>query len=208
MSLLNVLQHSWWMLGMTGGTALLLVLSWGITVRGHRLSFLSSLYLLINVVVLTEFTVRGGNHGFAALWLILTPFVAMFIVDLKKGFIVSLYFLAMLILVMSGPMRDLLQYDYNDTFRLRFPFLFTIGFAIATFIAIRSRLMQYELLEQQREIARVSATDIGTGLLNRNSFYQYCDTVSREKLASLSAVFLDVNGLHVINDGKDTKPET
>jgi diguanylate cyclase (GGDEF)-like protein len=156
--------------------------------------------LVVFLVVLTFFTVIGGNEGFAILWLLLAPYIAMIVVDIKNGFFISLYYLIMLMMLFWGPLQFVLQYEYNAMFRLRFPFLYMVDFAFATFIASRIRKYQYQLLLNQQELERISFIDMTTGLLNRNSFSRYQADFQQEEQESLSAVFIDVNGLHEVNN--------
>ena len=157
-------------------------------------------YFFSNATVLTIFVIEGGNKGFAALWIILIPFVSMSLVDLRRGFLVCVYFLLMLILVLSGPLSFLLKYNYDDMFRLRFPFLFIVSFALALFIVIRSRRYQYELILGRQKLEVFSTTDMNTGLMNRNKFDQYRKSFVPRPDDTLSAIFIDVNGLHTVNN--------
>lgn len=202
MSVINIIQHSHMMLICTGFSAFFLVLIYLITKNRKNTILARILYLAVNCVMLTIFTIEGGNDGFAALWLILVPFVAMFMVDLKLGFALSLYFMLMLLFVLRGPLSNILDFNYSQMFRVRFPFLYIISFALALFIAIRVRLFQYELLKKQEEIERVSSTDIATGLLNRNSYNKFSDTFVNKGNDSIAAIFADVNGLHRINNAE------
>lgn len=157
------------------------------------------------MVIFTLYTIMGGNDGFAALWLITATYAVMIAIDFKTGFVIGLYYLIMLLMVFVGPLKSLLQYDYNETFMLRFPFFYAINFAFATYIIIRIRLYQYDLLIKQEKLEHLSAVDLSTGFMNRNYFIQYKHSFQCDDLQTLVAVFIDANGLHEINnrDGHD-----
>ena len=146
MSVLNAVQSSEMMLMITGGCSGFLVILYLITRVYRNISFSRAAYLIINMIVLTFFELYGGNMGFATLWIIFVPFLAMFLIDLKRGFFVSLYFFIMLCLTLDGPLHFLVKYEYEPMFRLRFPFLYFVDFMFAVFITVRSRKYQYELL--------------------------------------------------------------
>lgn len=200
MSLINLLQRSQVMLIMTGSTAMLLAISYVLTRKQKKTMVARILYIGINAFMLTLFLLSGGNDGFAALWLIIAPFVAMFMVDLKLGFSLSLYFVPILFLVLDGPLKILLRYNYNHMFCVRFPFLYIISFSLALFIAIRGRLFQYELLKKQEELEKFSSTDMATGLLNRNRYNDFSNTFANQDGDCVSVIFTDVNGLHRLNN--------
>ncbi len=202
MSIMNIIQDSVNMLWMTGASSLALLVIFLIGYGLHNIKFLKTLYLIINMVVLTTFVVWGGNNGFAALWLIVTPFVAMFLIDLRRGFLVGIYFTVMLIVVLVSPVNQYIDYDYGIMFRLRFPCLFLVAFALASFIVIRGRLFQFELIVQRKEIERISSMDMTTGLFNRNQFNNFCNSYNEILTEKLTAVFIDANGLHALNNSK------
>ena len=197
MSLLNVAERSYEMLVTTAVSSLLLA-GWQIGRKKKNIALLQNAFLLAFLVVFSVYTVIGGNRGFAALWLILVPYVAM-AVNLRKGFCISLYYQLMLVLLFWGPLKPLLRYDYGGTFLLRFPFLYLIDFCLATFLSVRIRLCQFELLKNEEELRRLGTIDLTTGLLNRNSFNSF-RIPSAAGLQSVSAIYLDVNGLHEINN--------
>ena len=77
MSLLNVAERSYEMLVTTAVSSLLLA-GWQIGRKKKNIALLQNAFLLAFLVVFSVYTVIGGNRGFAALWLILVPYVAMF----------------------------------------------------------------------------------------------------------------------------------
>lgn len=200
MSLLNIKQRSFMMLITTGMSALFLLIGYVISRYKHNTVFLKGVFYSIFVAVFTFYTIEGGNEGFAALWLITATYAVMLAIDFKAGFVISTYYFIMLILVFIGPLSGILRYDYNETFLLRFPFLYAINFAFATYIVIRIRKYQYELLINQQNLEHMSLFDLSTGLRNRNYFIQYEQSFSDDNLKTLSAVFIDVNGLHELNN--------
>jgi len=200
MSFLNIFQHSTLMLVTTGGSSAILLLCYLVSRKRRNIKLLKAVFLMIFLIVFTFYTVIGGNQGFAALWLILAPFVAMLVIDLRYGFLISLYFQIMLLLLFETPLRALLKFAYDPTFLLRFPFLYLISFAFAVFIEIRTRRYQYQLILNQQEVERLSSIDTMTGLLNRNSYNKYRAAANPEAVSRLTAIYIDVNGLHGINN--------
>lgn len=205
MSILNVEQHSFIMLTSTLFSAAMLFTGYLISRYKNISSFLRMVFYIIFVVIFTSYTIMGGNEGFSALWLVIATPAVMIAIDFKAGFLIGLYYLVMLIMLFKGPLTPLLQYDYNKTFMLRFPFLYAINFAFAVYIVIRIRMYQYEILLKQQELEYLSRIDLDTGLMNRNNFIHDVNTFTYDGLQTLSVIFIDVNGLHELNnrDGHD-----
>lgn len=200
MSVLNIIQRSYIMLATTGTSALMLGVGCYISAKYKKPAFLRWVFCTIFVALFTGYTIRGGNEGFAALWLIVATYSVMLAIDFKTGFIISTYYFIMLLLVFLGPLKGVLMYDYNKTFMLRFPFLFVINFAFATYVAVKIRMYQYELLKKQDQLEHMSLIDLSTGLMNRNCFIRDEKDFDTAKLDSLCAIFIDVNGLHEVNN--------
>ena len=200
MSFLNIKQDSFMMLATTSISAVFLAIGYLLSKYKKITAFLRIIFYIIFIVIFTSYTILGGNDGFAALWLVIATYAVMIAIDFKAGFLISCYYLIMLLLVFNGPCAFLLQFDYNQTFVLRFPFLYAINFAFATYIIIRIRLYQYELLLKQQELEYLSTIDLSTGLMNRNNFIQLEEKFSYDSIQNLMAIFIDVNGLHEINN--------
>lgn len=200
MSVLNIKQESMVMLATTSISSIFLVIGYLLNRYKNNAVFLRIVFYIIFIVVFTSYTIMGGNEGFAVLWLIIATYSVMIAIDFKAGFLIGTYYLIMLLLVFEGPLSSILQYDYNKTFMLRFPFLYAINFCFATYIIIRIRTYQYELLLKQQELEHLSNFDLSTGLKNRNSFIAYERDFEFTHLKTLHGIFIDVNGLHEINN--------
>ncbi len=200
MSLLNIKQESYVMLGTTILGAVLFVLGYLASRYMKKPALLQAAYYITYVVVFTSYTIMGGNDGFAVLWLVIATYAMMISIDFRAGFFISLYYLLMLLLVFHGPLSSLLRYDYDQTFMLRFPFLYLINFAFATYISIRIRTYQYELLLKREELVALSTMDLSTGVKNRNGFIRDMEHFQNEEVAALVVVYIDINGLHEINN--------
>ena len=200
MSFLNIKEDSIVMLLTTTFGAILLMSGYLISKYLRRPNILKFFFYIIFLIVFTSYTIMGGNDGFAALWLVIATYAVMIAIDFKAGFMISAYYLVMLLLTFLGPLSFLLQYQYNQTFLLRFPFLYLINFAFATYIIVRIRLYQYDLIKKQQELEYFNTIDLSTGLMNRNSFIQTIHHYDYSHLSNLSALYIDVNGLHEINN--------
>lgn len=74
-------------------------------------------------------------------------------------------------------------------------------------VLINNFLMRPKIrvLQQQKRISYLGSHDLMTGLKNRNSYEQETGSLFSQCADSLTCVFVDVNGLHAINNNKGHK---
>ena len=202
MSLLNVYQHSLFMLVTTVGGAFLITVCLLIGWKKKSTEPVEMSFMVILMVLFTFYTLCGGNEGFALLWVIFVPFMFMMMVDLKKGLFLSAYFLALLFLVFYGPLDFLLKYDYPEMMRLRFPVLYLIDCAFSIYSVRVMLSARSNLILVRNQLKESGFRDPATGLKNRNAYTEFAKTVSEESREQLAVIFLDVNGLHELNNRK------
>jgi len=133
MSVANIYQKSWIMLASTlFGAFVSLVSALICGIRKNKTAGL--LGICISFIVLFSFyVIVGGNEGFAALWILLIPSASMLITNLKTGILLSSYYLVFLFLIFYTPLYQFVQYDYGDTFALRFPLLYVVSYISSLF---------------------------------------------------------------------------
>ena len=146
--IMNILQHKTFY--MTLATAILtggfLAAFLAVTVfkRPGVASFLS---LLMAGFIFSFFVLIGGNDGFAALWVMLVPLISMYLINLRMGILLSLYFLLFLIAFFYTPLRGIIEDYYTSTFLNRFPIVYFCAFFLTTV-----QMVQYHtsVLKQQK----------------------------------------------------------
>lgn len=205
MSCLNVYEHSWVMLATTLGAALLLLLCLKLGKVFKSTIPVEIAFFIILLVLFTYYILCGGNNGFAILWVVFIPFLYMMMMNVKLGIVLSVYLLLLLFLVFYGPLDNLLRYNYSPTWRLRFPVTFLIDFVMSLYCVQRVTLMHGNLISTQEQLKEVSFLDATTGLQNRAAYSSYLQTAKFDEAGQLAVVFIDVNGLHELNNTKGHK---
>ncbi len=200
MSFANVCQHSYLMLTTTLSSAALLGLCLAQSWKDKHIEILEDGFFGIILVLFTFYILIGGNDGFAVLWVVFIPFMFMTMVDLKKGLVLSIYFLLMLFLVFHGPLKVLVRYPYPATMRYRFPILYLIDCGMSFYIVQRLIFDRYHLLDAQVQIRKASFVDAATGLQNRTSYTRFVEETDPSSFIRLSVIYIDVNGLHELNN--------
>lgn len=200
MSVLNLIVRSYAMLATTLGSAAVLtcLLEWSWHAKNTKV--LEWAFVAVFGVLCTCYVFCGGNEGFSILWLVLLPFLFTLMIDALKGIALSFYFLILLFLTFYGPLGVLLRYDYSSTMRLRFPIFYAIDFAISLYCAIQLIRTRSDLILAQEQAREASFLDAATGLKNRTAFTHFTRTASERGFLRLTVIYIDVNGLHELNN--------
>ena len=194
LTVMNIVKQYWFMTGMT------LLLSMGFAAAAvlcgvlHERKVSVTIMAILVALIFSVFAVTGENEGFAILWIIIVPSIAMSVLGLRVGTAVSLYFQLFLVVLLYTPLRNFVSEHYTETFMMRFPVLYLTGFAASFLLAV-----QKEFYFQKTE--RTAYTDTLTGLSNRR-FYDAVrkKAVDSGRMAGLSLIEVDINRLKFVND--------
>lgn len=200
MAAANVYQHSWAMLASTLGGALLLFLALLVSKKGKRTFWVDLAFFVDLLVLFTGYLIYGGNDGFALLWIVFIPFLYMTMVNVRMGLLLTIYYLLLLFLTFYGPLESILRYDYPPMMRLRFPLLYLIDCVLSLYCVRKMIMDRSELIETQEKLKIVSFVDVNTGLQNRAAYSHYQQNACFDGMGQLAVVFIDVNGLHELNN--------
>ncbi len=120
----------------------------------------------------------------------------------RRGSRYSSYAFLMIVLIFWTPWgRALLQYDYTDSFKLRFPMIYLAFYLMALFLeAIRART-QTRLVEAERRYQYLYNHDALTGIYNRYGFNERLNQVyADETVGEVALLILDLDLFKNIND--------
>lgn len=132
MSAVNIYQKSWAMFQTTVlGAAITCVFA---IVGGYKKKegIVRAGICVCVIIMFSLYALTGGNDGFAILWILLIP-AAMPLLNFRSGMLISTYFLIFLFLLFYSPLSNLLQYEYGEFFRVRFPLLYATSYGISWF---------------------------------------------------------------------------
>lgn len=110
-------------------------------VKSGTLKYAVPLIAFVLILVTVQYLATGGEEGFSILWILLIPPFAIYILDLKKAVIVSLFIWLIVAVGLWSPLNDYC-YGYTRTFEIRFPLLYAVEIVIA--ILIRNKISQTE----------------------------------------------------------------
>ncbi len=126
---------------------------------------------LLLAFIFTWYAVTGGNFGFAIIWILLVPLIAMTTLGLKIGTLLSLYFQLLLFALFLTPLKQHMAAYYTEIFMERFPFVYLIGFIVSFILqyqlhASRIRLLAHEeelqqaVIEERNRVSEISLQTI------------------------------------------------
>jgi len=149
--------------------------------------------------VLFFYVVSGHPDGFSALWLSLVPMLAMMLMGEVKGSIYSLIAFLILVFFFWTPIgRNLLQYDYNSTFLLRYPFFFVASYMLALATEHVRKHTHKKLVEAKDRYSHLYRHDALTGLYNR---YGINEKIRDEiKSGHVNVMIMDIDNFKSVND--------
>lgn len=194
LTLLNVVNHYWFMMGTTLALTLGFLLCALLYGKFRKRSAATAIMAVLVGVVFSIYAITGRNEGFAILWILLVPPVGMALIGLRAGTALSAYFQLFLVVLFYTPLRSLVAEHYTATFCIRFPLLYLTSFAAAVLLTSQK---QYYYLETENLAYR----DVLTGVFNRRYYESRKQRILEEgRLPELTLISIDVNRLKYTND--------
>ncbi len=162
------------------------------------------LFYIEIIALFTSFIIIGEPQGFSAIWCALFPTCGLLLYRKKYGSILSVILLLIIIFFYWIPYgTSLLQYDYVNSFRLRFPILYIAFFTVGFVLEYILEYTQNELTKSKERYKKLSYYDGLTGLLNERSYFEEIEKLNeltKEKKDEYIIMIMDLNGLKVTND--------
>ena len=148
------------------------------------------------------FIISGSPEGFSAIWICLLPSCGLLLFGKKYGTSISMIMLGVLIFFFWLPVgRELLQYNYTQSFMLRFPMLYTAFYAVALFLETIRVMTQEKLIESEAQNKYLYRHDALTGIYNRYGFNECInDLITQTGGKNIALIILDIDFFKRVND--------
>jgi len=201
MTIVNILTQKY--LLMVSTLIFFLACMLNIWLSRHGRQHLAQMIFLVETMVLCGFfCISGTPEGFSALWTCFIPSYTLTMLGNRRGSLYSGYGFLMIIAIFWTPWgRSLLQYDYTDSFMLRFPMIYLAFYLMALFLeAIRAET-QRRLVKAERQYQHLYAHDALTGIYNRYGFNERLNQIfSDPSVKELGLLILDLDLFKNVND--------
>ena len=157
---------------------------------------LSSYLFEVEVIaLLTFFLIDGTPNGFSVIWALILPVLSMLMFKEKRGSILALVMLAILIFFMWIPFgTSLLNYDYGFAFRLRFPLVYVTFYLVSLFFHII-------LTKTYNQYRHLYTHDPLTNTLNRRGFDDLIkESTNKSSSDRVCVLICDLDNFKQVND--------
>ena len=134
------------------------------------------------ILLMTYYAISGENEGFAILWTMIVPTAVMFLVSVKHGIILSLYYWCLFAVLFYTPLRSYVASQYTETFMNRYPVLYMCAIMINSTAMIRYHISVLNDMEYNdkltNEVQRLTAIEIERRKQIENMSIQMIETLA------------------------------
>ena len=161
-----------------------------------------ALMMLAVTALFAYYIISGEPEGFSAIWICLTPPVALLLLGRRHGGMLCWALFGLMVLLMWLPWgRALLQYAYAEIFLMRLPMVYLAAFGVSWFLEYVREVTQKKLVEAQRSYQHLYRHDALTGVMNRYGFNEHiARAVQVQHLQGMALMFIDLDDFKRIND--------
>ncbi len=202
MTAVNIFTHETVLMIATAIFSVLCFANFGLVRIKPLRAVVYGLFTVESLGLLSFFIVTGIPEGFSVLWILLVPSFTVAIFRARFGGIFSgLAFLLVIFFFWIPFGRELLLYDYSETFMLRFPFVYICLFLIALYIEFVRMGTWRRLRESETRYRYLSRHDALTGIYSRHAFHQELDRIFATPSDEPAAIVIfDIDDFKKIND--------
>lgn len=201
MTIVNIFTKKWLLMWATLLFAAACLINIILAKRGYQKSA-QNIFLAEAVFLCGFFCISGTPEGFSALWTCFIPSFTLTMLGNKRGSRYSALAFLMIVVIFWTPWgRSLLQYQYTDSFMLRFPMIYLAFYLMALFLEDIRAETQSRLAEAERRYQHLCAHDALTGIYNRYGFNERLNqTFSDPSIPELGLLILDLDLFKRVND--------
>ena len=203
MSVVNIFTQKWLLCASTSLFTLACGFNLWYARRGEREKRVSHyLFLTESVILCGFFCVTGTPEGFSALWTCFIPSFSFVLLGLRLGGVYSGIGFLMIVFCFWTPLgRSLLQYDYTQSFMLRFPMIYAAFTLLAAFLEYVREETQRQLREAERRYQHLYRHDALTGIQNRYGFDEKLASFFQDpEVGTVTLMIADLDLFKRIND--------
>lgn len=203
MSMINIISKEYQLLIFTGAFGLLFLLLGFLIYKNLIPKAVSDFFIYFSIIFLfSYFIITGHPQGFSIIWLLIIPSIALYLFGIKKGSILSLLALAILLFLFYLPWgRELLLYNYNEAFLVRTPIAYITFYIISLFLEFLRITTEKALKDERKKYYYLSTHDPLTKTYNRLALNDIIEENFLTKTdISMAFLICDIDDFKKIND--------
>lgn len=154
------------------------------------------------VALFTYFIVSGIPEGFSVMWICMLPSCGLLLFGRRNGTIVCSAMLLLLLFFFHTPLGlSLLQYQYTESFKMRFPLLY-VAFYFVSWLLETVRVLTHQALVKSEEKYRyLCSHDALTKVYNRYGLNRLMQEISDgDNKSSITFMIVDIDRFKLVND--------
>lgn len=203
MTILNLFTHTHLLGAVTLVFSILCFINMLITMCNKDSLTISYCFFSVIVTALSVyFLIYGGTEGFSPIWIFMLPLCGLIMMGKKKGTILCIvHFSFILFFYWTAIGRSFLQYDYTNSFLIRFPIVYISFYFVGYFFEYVRTITSEELMKMKNMYKELSIKDAVTGINNRNSFNRDLQLLLKNKQEKKALLAIgDIDFFKKIND--------
>ena len=202
LSILNIIAKNYnivWATGIYTGLCVMNICLHFINMTTRKIAIV--FFAIESLVLFTCLILVGGPGGFSPLWVLTLPTYGVFLYKRNYGTIwVLTEFVIILFLFWTPLGRDLLQYEYDKDFIIRYPILYIALFAISFFLEMVRSNTYKEMIHGKNKYEYLYLHDALTDIYNRYGFYKKQEELFNEDDVHRALAIFDLDLFKSIND--------
>lgn len=153
------------------------------------------------IALFSYFIVTGGTDNFSIVWLLMLPTCGLFFFGMEAGTLACGIIMAIMLAFFYIPGLKEVCTDYGDTFRLRFPIVFTLAYGVAFILEYMREALEEELEKARYQYRELYQKDELTGVKNRHGLDVLLQSLFKENQPTfVGTMILDIDFFKNVND--------
>ena len=202
MSAVNFFTHQGTFTWVTLGFAIACIIDLFLyRLRGYAAKAALVLFAVEILAIFIYFITSGIPDGFSVLWIAMLPCFGLLMFGMRNGILISILMFLLLIFFFWTPFGgELLMYQYNATFKMRFPILYLAFFVVALLFEIIRLQAISALKESRQKYEFLCFHDTLTGLYNRFWLQTITGNQDKYQIKPSAVAVLDIDNFKYFND--------
>ncbi len=145
----------------------------------------------------------GGVDNSGVLWIYSFPMIVLFLHGYKKGIIVIIVFLFLLLGLLFIPDNTILQTTYTFSYKIRLILVFILVSLLTSAYAYSAQQLFDKMIQLTEELSDIAEEDQLTQLRNRRGVYHQLERIyaqSKRDRSNLSLIMCDIDYFKDVND--------
>jgi diguanylate cyclase (GGDEF)-like protein len=186
------------------GATFIIIVNYALMVKNIISYKLASDFIVYPLLLLMIYLVAsGGIDNLGGLWIYSLPMIVLFLHGYKKGIIVLVLFLLMLVALLFIPDNGFLHTSYMIEYKIRLTLIFILVSLLTSAYAHSAQELFKKMTELTEELSEIAEEDQLTQLRNRRGVYHQLERIyaqAKRDRTDLGLIMCDIDHFKEVND--------